>query len=110
MKKRKEKYETREEMMKGAITFEEMHARSMRNPSFRKAWEARQPAFELRCALIDARVAGEVTQAEIAKRAGTTQSAIARFESGRTSPTLAFMQKLSEALGKRLEVRLVNGR
>lgn len=89
------------------ITFEEMHARSLQNPEFRKAWEESRPAFELKCALIDARIKGEVTQAEIAKRAGTTQSAIARFESGRTQPTLAFMQRLSEALGKRLEIKLV---
>ncbi|MDR3546803.1 MAG: helix-turn-helix transcriptional regulator [Candidatus Pacebacteria bacterium] len=48
-----------------------------------------------------------MTQAEIAEKAETTQSAIARFESGRTQPTLAFMRRVAEALGKQFEIRLV---
>ena len=49
-----------------------------------------------------------VTQEELAKRMGTTQSAIARLESGKGkhSPTLATLQKYARALGCHLEVRL----
>lgn len=104
MKESKKKYLNIKE---GAITYAQMKAEALRDPEFRKEYEARRPEFELKCALIDARIKGELTQAEIAERAGTTQSAIARFESGGTSPTLAFMQRLAEALGSRLEVRLV---
>ncbi len=96
-----------EELRRTAITSEQLHEKLMRNPEFRKGWEARRPARELKSALVAARIKGELTQAEIAERAGTTQSAIARFESGRTNPTLAFMQRLAEALDAKLEVRLV---
>ena len=50
-----------------------------------------------------------LTQAEVAARVGTTQSAIARLESGMTkhSPSLATLQRYARALGYKVEVRLV---
>jgi len=106
----KEKEMTGEELRRTAVPWSELEAELMLDPEFRKIVEARRPEFELRSALVAERIKGEVTQEEIAKRAGTTQSAIARFESGRTSPTLGFMQRLAEALGKKLEIRLVDAR
>lgn len=38
---------------------------------------------------------------------GTTQSAIARLESGRVSPTVETSQKHARALGKRLKIEMV---
>ena len=90
-----------------SYTFRQILEEELKDPEFRKLWEDAQPEFELRSALINARLKGELTQAEIAERAGTTQSAIARFESGGSNPTLAFMQRLSEAVGARLEIKLV---
>jgi ribosome-binding protein aMBF1 (putative translation factor) len=46
------------------------------------------------------------TQDELARRTGTTQSAIARLESGQIQPRLRTLRKLAEALGARLVVRL----
>ena len=50
-----------------------------------------------------------LTQAEVAERLGTTQSAIARLESAsaKHSPSIATLQRYAEALGHRVEVRLV---
>lgn len=45
-----------------------------------------------------------VTQRELAERAGTTQSAIARLENGQRSPTIRQLRKLLAALGEELEV------
>ena len=61
-------------------------------------------------AFLKARADAGITQAEVARRVGTTQSAIARLESGsgKHSPSLATLQKYAHALGCRLEVRLVN--
>jgi len=88
-------------------THEEVKAELMKDPGFRKAYEALEPEFRLRGALINARQKQGLTQAEIARRAGTTQSAIARFESQATNPTLEFMQRLAAAVGADLEVRFV---
>jgi transcriptional regulator with XRE-family HTH domain len=56
------------------------------------------------------RVAAGLTQAEVARRMGTTQSAIARLESGRGkgSPSLATLRNCARALGYRLKFRLAN--
>lgn len=92
------------------IAFPVVKQHLMRDPEFRKAHAIKEPEFALRRALVEARLKLGLTQKEIAKRAGTTQSAIARFESSRTNPTLEFMQKVSEAVGARLEIRLVQNR
>ena len=48
-----------------------------------------------------------MTQAELAERLGTTQSAIARLEGGRVSPSFATLRRYAEATGTRLTVGLV---
>jgi transcriptional regulator with XRE-family HTH domain len=47
-----------------------------------------------------------MTQVELARRAGTTQSAIARLERGRTEPTAERVGQLVGACGLELQVRL----
>ena len=54
--------------------------------------------------LREARLRAGLTQAELAARAGTTQSAIARWESGATRPSLESLRRLIHACG--LELRL----
>lgn len=88
------------------IDFKTMHKEAMKDPAFRKAYDALEPKYALIHAILDARIKRGITQAEIAKRAGTTQSAIARFESGVANPTLDFMQRVSAAVGARLEVKI----
>lgn len=88
------------------ITFEEMKREMFKRPGFKAAYDALGPKYALIGAMMDARNKKGMTQAEIAERAGTTQSAIARFEAGRTNPTLEFASRLSHALGAKLEIRL----
>ncbi len=88
------------------ITFDELKRQMFARPGFKAAYDALGPKYALISAMLDARGKKGMTQAEIAKRAGTTQSAIARFESGRTNPTLEFASRLSHALGAKLEIRL----
>ena len=54
----------------------------------------------------EARRRAGLTQVQLAEKAGTTQSAIARLESGRTDPTFGQLQKLLEACGFSLLVWL----
>lgn len=48
-----------------------------------------------------------MTQAELARGAGTTQSAIARWESGRVSPTIETLARVVEACGLSLNISLL---
>ncbi|MFZ2886856.1 MAG: helix-turn-helix transcriptional regulator [Minisyncoccia bacterium] len=88
------------------ITQTDWRRDSMRNRKFREAYKALKPKYDIIRAILDARLKKGVTQAELARRVGTTQSAIARFESGAGNPTLDFLSKVSSAIGARLEVRI----
>ena len=48
-----------------------------------------------------------LTQAELARRAGTSQPVISAYEHGRRDPTLETLRKLVEAGGERLQVAAV---
>ena len=54
----------------------------------------------------EARRRAGLTQAELAALAATTQSAIARLEAGRTSPSFDLVLKLLKLCGFRLDVAL----
>lgn len=88
------------------VTLEDIRREMRRDPALKKAYDALQPKYDIIRAILDARTKKGMTQTEIARRAGTTQSAIARFESGRTNPTLDFASRLSRAVGAKLEIRL----
>ena len=56
--------------------------------------------------LRSARRAAGLTQAELARRAGVTQSVISAYESGRREPALSTLMRLVEATGSRLHLEL----
>ena len=76
----------------------------MKDPEFKKAYDDLELEFKLISAILDQRIRKGVTQKQLAEMVGTKQSAIARFETGQANPTLAFVQKLSEALDLKLTV------
>ena len=85
----------------------ELKKRLMEDPEFREEYSRIDDEFTLIEALIRARTAANLTQAELARRLGTTQSAIARLEGGGVSPSFATLRRYAEATGTRLTVGLV---
>jgi ribosome-binding protein aMBF1 (putative translation factor) len=80
--------------------------RLMKNPKFRREYEKADAEFSIVEALIKARTVAKLSQAELAKRIGTTQSAIARLEAGNTEPTIPTLRRYAEATGKKLRIEL----
>ena len=78
--------------------------REAREPAFKEAMTAERPRYEFRRALIGARLRANLTQAQLAERLGTTQSAIARLETGQSTPTVDTLCKLAAVLGIRFEI------
>ncbi|CAG4903287.1 helix-turn-helix domain-containing protein [Paraburkholderia saeva] len=62
--------------------------------------------FAIARELIAARVRAGLTQEQVAERMQTTQSTVARMESGRTMPSLRTLSRYAEATGSRAVVRL----
>ena len=90
-------------------SFSKFKARALARPGVKDAYDALEDEFMFLEEILKARTEAGLTQAEVAARAGTTQSAIARLESGtrRHSPSIATLQRYARALGYRIEVKLV---
>ena len=85
----------------------ELKARWMADPEFRKGYEEADAEYYVIEALIRARNEANLSQAELAKRLGTTQSAIARLEAGGVSPSISTLRRYAIATGNRLRLQLV---
>ncbi len=84
-------------------------AKALAQPDVKNAYDDLDEEFSFLDEVLKARADAGLTQAEVAARVGTTQSAIARLESAepRHSPSIATLQKYAKALGYRLQIRLV---
>lgn len=78
----------------------------LRKPGVKAEYEKLAPRYALITKLIEARIKSGVSQADLAKKIGTKQSAIARLESGRVNPTVDFLDKISTALGGKLDIQI----
>lgn len=54
----------------------------------------------------EARIEVDLTQADLASRAGTSQGAVARYEAGTTSPSIRTLERLLRAAGQRLRIEV----
>ncbi len=64
------------------------------------------PRHEVVEQLKNARKAQHMTQEALAERVGTKKSNISRFESGTYNPSLDFLIKIAESLGKQIHIRI----
>lgn len=87
--------------------FEAMKDKMLSDPEVREAYDAMTGEFALARELIAARVRAGLTQAELAERMGTTQSAVARIESSRRLPSMKTLLRYAKATGSRPLVKLV---
>lgn len=87
------------------ISAKEIHEREMaEDPEYRAAYEALEEEFALIKALLKARKRSRLSQAEIANRMGTTESAVSRLESGRVKPSTRTLERYAAATGHRLKI------
>ena len=82
----------------------ELHREWSKDPEYRAEYERRGPKFALARALIEARTRARLTQSELAERMVTTQSVVARLESGRVCPSTRTLEKVARATGTRLRI------
>ena len=78
----------------------------LKDKELKKAYDALAPEFAIAEAIIEQRLKNGITQAELARKVGTKQSAISRFESGTYNPSIAFLQKIAKALNLNLVISL----
>jgi len=93
-------------------SFKQFKRRALSRPDVKAAYDASAEEFAFLDEVLKARAETGLTQAEVAERIGTTQSAIARLESAQAkhSPSIATLQKYAKALGYTVQVKLVKER
>lgn len=84
-----------------------LKARMLANPKVKAAYAALAPEFELANELIRARSRAGLSQKQLALRMKTSQSAVARIESGRHWPSRATLERYAKATGTRPVIKLV---
>ena len=78
----------------------------LKDKLIRKAYEDLGPEFKVVALFIKKRLEKGLTQRELARRIGTRQSAIARFESGAYNPTVDFLNKVAAGLNTRIKISI----
>lgn len=96
--------------MKPLKTFEETLAEEMKDPEFREEFIKASAELDEFLKFRKLREDSGLSQNDVASRMGTSQSAVARIESGFCNgkwPSIASLQKYAAACGKRLEINFV---
>jgi ribosome-binding protein aMBF1 (putative translation factor) len=83
---------------------DDLHNDWMKDPNYRREYEALDEEFSLTAAMIEARSRAGMTQAQVARRMKTTQAAIARLESKSGRPSTRTLQRYARATGSRLRI------
>ena len=82
----------------------DLKVRLLKDPEVRKHYDAMEEEFALMAEVTKARARAGLSQAELAKRMKTTQSTIARLESGRGLPSTRTLGRFAKATGHRLKI------
>lgn len=85
-------------------TVDELHEKWMKNPKYRREYEALEEEFSISAALLEARSRAGLTQEQVAQRMQTTQAVIARLEGGGSMPSTRTLEKYAKATGTRLKI------
>jgi predicted transcriptional regulator len=88
-------------------SLKDVKAQLLQDPEVSAEYEKQQLEFDIARELIAARVRVGMTQAELAQRMSTTQSTIARLESGRMMPSMRTFARYAQATNSHTVVRLV---
>ena len=86
--------------------WEDLEKELLSDPATKREFDRLAPRYAVISEIIGARIKKGMTQAQLAQKMGTKQSAIARLEAGNTNPTIDLLDKAAIALGVKLSVRL----
>ncbi len=79
----------------------------LKNPEFKKEYDALEPEFALIRAILDARREKGITQKELSERTGIAQGDISKLENGSANPSVKTLKRVAAALGKKVKIEFV---
>ncbi len=85
-------------------TWDQVKEKLLEDSGFRKELEATQPEYEMIRQIIKARIEQNLSQKELAEKAGTDQAHISRLESGRYNPSISYLKRIANGLGMDVKI------
>lgn len=89
-----------------ATDFDDVLREELKSPRFKKMYDEYGRQLELSYKILQLRKQRKMSQESLAKKIGTTQSNVARMESGNQNFTLSLLNKVANALDVKLEINL----
>lgn len=86
------------------IDFDTFLEKKLKNPDFKREYDALDKEFELIDELLKARSEAKMTQAQVAEAMGVKQSAVARIESENLDMKYSTLVNYLNAVGKRIAI------
>lgn len=80
----------------------------LNNSDFKKEYDALEPEFQIIREMLDSRIENNISQQELSKITGITQSDISKIENGVANPSLSTLKRLAAAFGKRVQISFVS--
>ena len=87
--------------------FRDLLNEQLKDPEFKKEWDDIQPEMHVIRAMIDNRIAQNLTQKELAERTGINQADISKLENGTRNPSLKMLKRLAAGMGMALKIEFV---
>lgn len=85
--------------------FQDFLEEQLKDPDFKKEYDALEPEFAIIQAMIDARKSTGMTQQELAKRTGIAQADISKLENGNANPSIRTLQRLAAGMDMRIIIK-----
>ena len=87
--------------------FKDYLREQMKDPEFKKEYDALEVEYAIKQAMIDARKASGLTQKELADRTGIAQGDISKLENGTANPSLKTLKRLAAGMGMKIKIEFV---
>ena len=85
-------------------SYKKVLSEALSDPEFKREYEALEPEFQLRRALIELRRQMSLTQSDLAAKMGTKQEYISRVEQGHVDISITYLARIMKALNADMEI------
>jgi ribosome-binding protein aMBF1 (putative translation factor) len=89
------------------VSYKKYRVEGLKNPAIKAEFDAHRVEFQVASQLIEARLKAKMTQQEVAEKMKTTQSVIARLESGEKLPSLSTILRYVEAVNRKIILEIL---
>ena len=83
--------------------------KKLENPEFKKEWDALETEAQIMHEMVKARLEAGMTQKQLSEKTGINQSNLSRIENGDGNPSVATLERIASALGKKVSGYLLRG-